>query len=122
MADVIIQTRITPKKLLEKIVPRQILLKKIQENSLKNIILITGPAGYGKTTLALDFLNNKQTRFAWLYAGSDVNNLYSFINYIVHSIKHLKESFGENTLHIVSSLKETQPEIENLPAAVNSIM
>ncbi len=105
MAEVVVKTRITPKKLTENIVSRQRLLNKITENASKNLILITGPAGYGKTTLVLDYLNAKQ--YAWLYASADIDNFHSFINYIVHSLKNINNKFGDKTLELADSFSQS---------------
>ena len=105
MAEVVVKTRITPKKLTENIVSRQRLLKKITENASKNVILITGPAGYGKTTLVLDYLQAKP--YAWLYASADIDNFHSFINYIVHSLKNINDKFGDKTLELADSFSQS---------------
>lgn len=107
MQDIVIKTRITPRKLIERIISRERLLKLLESNLYKNIILLTAPAGYGKTTLLLDFLDKMNIRFAWLYIAPDIENFYEFTNYFIHSLKSLKETFGEKTLELLSSLSES---------------
>jgi LuxR family transcriptional regulator, maltose regulon positive regulatory protein len=107
MAEIVVKTRITPKKLSEKIVSRERLLKTLEEGISKNVILITAPAGYGKTTLVIDFLTKLNKIFAWLYIAPDINTLYSFIIYLIHSIRSLQENFGTRTLELLESLSES---------------
>jgi len=107
MAEIIVKTRITPRKLSERIVSRDRLLKLMEDNLSKNMILITAPAGYGKTTLVLDFLSRLNKLFAWFYIAPDVGSFYSFINYLVHSLRSINEDFGNRTLELLESLSES---------------
>src|SRR6188768_2003849 len=107
MSQTIIKTRVIPKKITENIVSRGRLLKKFEENASKNIILVMGPAGYGKTTSVLDYLNYSGKKYAWLYLNEDIDNPASFLSYLVHSIRVLKEDFGENTLELIASLSSS---------------
>ncbi len=107
MTEIIIQTRIKPKKNVEKIISRNSLTKLINDNVNKNLILICGPAGYGKTTLVQDFLFSYKKTAAWFHLSEDISNFYLFITYIVYSLKTIENDFGKNVLDIIKSMKES---------------
>lgn len=107
MAEVIVKTRITPRKLTEKIVSRQRLLNLMETGLSKNMILITAPAGYGKTTLVLDFLSRLNKLFTWFYIAPDTGSFYSFMNYLVHSVRSINPDFGNRTIELLESLSES---------------
>lgn len=104
MSQIIVKTRIIPRKITDNIVSRKRLFKKFDENRQKSLIFVLGPAGYGKTTSVLDYLNSSGTEFAWLHINSDIENAGVFLSYFIHSLKVLKPEFGDIPLELVSSL------------------
>jgi LuxR family transcriptional regulator, maltose regulon positive regulatory protein len=107
MQEIIIKSRIKPRKVPENIISRERLTELLEKNSTKNLILLISPAGFGKTTLVLDYLNIKKKNYAWLHASEDISSIYNFIIYIVYALKNIKQDFGENTLLIINSLKNS---------------
>jgi ATP/maltotriose-dependent transcriptional regulator MalT/two-component SAPR family response regulator len=122
MSQIIVKTRIIPKKITENIVSRRRLYKKFEENASKNIILVIGPAGYGKTTCVLDYLNSSGRRYAWLYLSPDIDNPSALLSYLVHSLKELKSSFGENTLELIGSLSTNEMFAKDVVTSINTVM
>lgn len=104
MAEFIIQTRITPPK-LSSVVHRHRLFSLLDSNVDKSLILVSSPAGYGKTTLVRDYLEEKNLKFSWLNCAVDMDNFFTFMSYLVYSIQKLDSNFGKNTLQIIESLK-----------------
>ena len=102
MAELIIKTRIMPKKLIDTIISRERLINLIDENIGKNMILVTSPAGFGKTTLVIDFMKKTGKKYAWLYLAPDINNFPAFAAYLVHSLKELNGNFGAVTLELLN--------------------
>lgn len=107
MTEIIIQTRIRQKEPTGNTVSRSRLTEMINENIQKKLVLICCPAGYGKTTLVQDYLKMFKKDAAWFQVTEDVSNFYSFITYIVHSLKILRSGFGKRVLDVIQSLKET---------------
>ena len=75
--DVILNTSIKPPKLTNKFLRRIDIINSLEENSYKKLITLTSPAGYGKTSLILDYLNYKNKSYCWLQIDSNMDNLYS---------------------------------------------
>jgi ATP/maltotriose-dependent transcriptional regulator MalT len=88
------------------IVPRKNLLNLLKSNRDKNLLLVCSPAGYGKTALINDFLQKNNISAAWLSATHEMNHLYTFFIYFVHSLKIIDPSFGKNTIRLLESRRE----------------
>lgn len=83
-------TRYRPPTPLRRPVERLRLLDVLRETRARRLVLIHGPAGFGKSTLAAqwgDVLEGEGTRVAWLSVDSDDNNVVWFLTHIVHAIR-----------------------------------
>ncbi|NOS83614.1 MAG: hypothetical protein HOP31_00610 [Ignavibacteria bacterium] len=102
----ILQNRILPYKFSGKIVNRKELVEKLDVNRDKGIFLITAPAGYGKSSLALEFLNFTRKKYSWLNIHQEMNNFYVFVTYLVHSLSRIHKDFGKSTLLMVEEYRD----------------
>ena len=102
----IIITRVIPPKIQDNIVKRQDLNNLLSQNKDKQLITVCSPAGYGKTTLILDFLSEGKIKYGWLHIQNDINNLYTFFSYLIHSLKRENPEFGKTTLDIIESSRK----------------
>lgn len=75
------------------------------------LILVCGPAGYGKTTLVAEWIQvSKQIRsdqVAWLSFESGDNDLTRFLTYLIAAFKRIDPGFGEPVLKIMQSHKSS---------------
>lgn len=108
MSDIIIQSRLRPQKISGSVLKRKPLIEDLKNNSSKSLILICAPAGYGKTTLAQHFLETINYPAAWLSISEDFSNVLQLQNYIVHSLKRLKENFGQATLDMIQTIMKSE--------------
>lgn len=73
------------------------------------LILVCGPAGYGKTSLVAEWLqDSKQVwsdQVAWLSLESGDNDLTRFLTYLITAIQRFYRGFGEPILRIMQSHK-----------------
>jgi LuxR family transcriptional regulator, maltose regulon positive regulatory protein len=106
LKEIIIQSRITPPKPPANIISRNDILALISENRDKKLINIVAPAGYGKTTLVCEFLQNSGIKYAWCHLGSSIISPLTFLNYITHSFKKLNKDFGSEISVVINALKE----------------
>ncbi len=108
MSDIILQSRLRPQKISGSVLKRKTLIEDLKNDSSKSLILICAPAGYGKTTLAQLFLETISYPTAWLSISEDFSNILQLQNYIVHSLKRLKEDFGQATIDMIQTIKRSE--------------
>lgn len=118
----IVHSRLLQKSLPKGIVERKHLFRQLSENLNKSLILICAPAGYGKTTLVQDFISGKSLKFSWLHVHSDMDNFYSFITYLTHSVQKLDQAFGKSTIALIEDYRERFNPIKNIERVVNDII
>jgi LuxR family maltose regulon positive regulatory protein len=67
------------------------------------LMLISAPAGYGKTTLVLNWMHGLKQRTAWLSLEAEDDNLARFILYLVAALRKIHSGFGKQALGILES-------------------
>ncbi len=103
------------------LISRPRLLNLIKDNFDKKLILITSPAGYGKTTLALDYLRASSIDYAWLNISENIDHVYSLFYTIIYSLKKLNSLFGVDTINLLNSHLEKNKFNSNVKEAINDI-
>src|SRR5574339_638065 len=69
----------------------------------RKLTLVSAPAGYGKTTLAAEWIHNLQdqsraiTHVAWLSLDEGENDAVRFFGYLIFCLKSIDETLGEGT-------------------------
>lgn len=84
-------TRYRPPTSLRRPVERPRLLDVLRAAQTRRLVLIHGPAGFGKSTLAAqwgDVLESEGVRVAWLSVDPDDNNVVWFLAHVVHALRH----------------------------------
>lgn len=85
------------------------------------LALIAAPAGYGKTTLAAQWIENQQaaspgaTRFAWLSLDDGDNDLLRFWTYVIAAIRKAVPGFGEEIYAVMQGLSTLPSPADLLP-------
>jgi LuxR family maltose regulon positive regulatory protein len=85
----------------QKLVPRPRLLALLSQGLTRPLTLISAPAGFGKTTLFVEwrsFPAGKDFPLAWLSLDHDDNDLSRFLLYLLNALGTLKEGLGETAL------------------------
>lgn len=98
-------------------------------NAITNgkLALVTAPAGFGKTTLVVDWITNQlpvryQERVSWLALDSNDNTPRQFWAYMIAAIQRMNPSLGR-TLQPSLHANTTLPPIETLlTALINEII
>jgi LuxR family transcriptional regulator, maltose regulon positive regulatory protein len=94
-----------------KIVHRQRLWQILDEGLEQNVslILVCGPAGYGKTTLVSEWLQASQKvrvhQFAWLALEHGDDDLTLFLTYFISALQRLNAGFGQGALKMLQTHK-----------------
>ncbi len=103
-------------------VPRPRLIKQLNEGLARGckLILISAPAGFGKSTLVSTWLTSVQTPAAWLSLDEEDGDPARFITYLIAALQKVKSGIGESLLAILQSPQPLQ--IENiLTTLINEI-
>ncbi|MGQ4618874.1 protein kinase domain-containing protein [Nocardia sp. R7R-8] len=83
-------TRYRPPTSRREPVQRHRLLDVLREGRSRRLVLIHGPAGFGKSTLAaewVDMLADEGVRAAWLSVDLDDNNVVWFLSHVVEAVR-----------------------------------
>jgi LuxR family transcriptional regulator, maltose regulon positive regulatory protein len=101
------------------LVPRARLIEKL-ENSYRQkqrLILVSAPAGFGKTTLITDWLARENApQHVWLSIDEQDNEPYQFLILLVSAMQRLHENIGVTVLQGLSLLQP--PSISRLVTAL----
>lgn len=79
----LIRTKLTRPELPAEQVERPRLLERLDAASERRVTLIAAPAGYGKTTLALQWLRQRDGELVWISLDSGDNDPERFARYLV---------------------------------------
>ena len=105
------------------LVRRQRLLDRLDESIRegKRLLLISTPAGYGKTTLLGEWLQRSIYPKAWLSLDDGDNDPIKFMTYLVYAMRDISPGFGEITLTDTSS-SQTRISNSQLTSMVNELV
>ena len=103
-----------------KIVLRPRLIERLNEGLQCKLILISAPAGFGKTTLVSDWITGCRRTVAWLSLDEGDSDLTRFLMYFIAALQTVEVNIGKGVLRILESPQ--RPSIEMiLTALLNEI-
>ncbi len=99
----LLQTKFLAPAYNTKSVERSHLLSRLAPRSARKLALISAPAGYGKTTLVLQWLNTHDMDFCWLSLDENDDQPRRFWQYLVGAIATLRPGFGKQATSLLDS-------------------
>ena len=78
-----------------KAVLRRRLIEQLNDGLHHKLILICAPAGFGKTTLASEWVTSSKRPTAWVSLDKGDNNSTGFLTYLVAALRTIAPSIGE---------------------------
>ncbi|MFE7420284.1 protein kinase [Rhodococcus sp. NPDC057529] len=94
-------TKYRPPKTLRRLVERQRLIDLLNTGGDRRLVVIHGPAGFGKSTLALQWSNHltaQGTPVAWLVVDRDDNNVVWFLAHVIEAIRQVRPALAEESV------------------------
>jgi LuxR family maltose regulon positive regulatory protein len=80
----------------------------------KKLVLVSAPAGYGKTSLLVDLSQNSDLEFCWLALDDLDRDPQRFFAYFVEAIAHRFPDFGSQTRSALNNLTSLDHGLEQL--------
>lgn len=77
----------------------------------RRLTLVSAPAGYGKSTLAAEWVKSLNLPTAWLSLDAGDNDPVRFLSYVVHAIRHVLPEVGNAPLGMLQSPNLPPPEM-----------
>ncbi|WP_231617478.1 LuxR C-terminal-related transcriptional regulator [Novipirellula aureliae] len=86
-ATTILRTKVRPPVAVQRLVSRPRLLELLQRNPRRPLTVVSAPAGYGKTTLVSQWLQDAEVKPAWVQLGEENSELRIFLSYLVAAVQ-----------------------------------
>ena len=122
MADelLISQTKILLPQRRKEFLTRQRLLELLSDLLDFRLIIIAAPAGYGKTSLLIDFAHQFDWPVCWLALDPLDNDLHRFLSHFVMSIKRQFPEFGNEAINMLKTTPADQLNLDHLVSALTN--
>jgi LuxR family transcriptional regulator, maltose regulon positive regulatory protein len=108
--DSLVYTKLQPSQARPASVARPRLIAKLEREPGRRLTLISAPAGFGKTTLLVEWLNGREDEdrsVAWVSLDEGDNDPVRFLSYLVAALRRtVGEGFGEGVL---AALRSPEP-------------
>ena len=92
------------------IISRTGLWEKLNTGLRRKLILVSAPAGFGKTTLVSDWINHHQIPVSWISLDKGDNDPVELLKYIISGIQNFNKNFGQHILKLAASPNKPAPE------------
>ncbi len=86
-------------------VRRPQLVARLEEGRQRKLILISAPAGFGKTTLVSEWIAGSEQPVAWLSLDKGDNDLTRFLICLVSALQTIPLRFSDNLIGLLESLQ-----------------
>jgi len=100
----IVRTKIILPRRRAELLSRQRLLRLIDELLDNRLVIIAAPAGYGKTSLLVDFAHSTQWPVCWYSLDALDQDLQRFIAHFISAINQRFPEFGKTSLAALQSM------------------
>lgn len=106
MSDSLLHTKLMMPPYRPGLVPRPHILKRLDEGLGRKLILVSAPAGFGKTTLLAEWVSrfrnsnfeSRNLQFAWLSLDKGDNDPARFLSYLVAALQSVEQAIGKSSL------------------------
>ncbi len=99
------------------LVKRDRLVKYLHRGTKEKLILISAPAGFGKTILLAQWLNQTALKHTWLSLDERDNDFKRFWTYVIGALQKVQPHLGKKTLEMLKN-----PEIKDYEYFLTSLI
>lgn len=114
----ILRTKIILPGRRAELLTRHRLLNALTDLMDRRLIIIAAPAGYGKTSLLIDFSHQVEWPVCWYALDPLDQDLFRFAAYLISALQVRFPGFGSSALQTLQNLSQEQPNLELLVAAI----
>jgi LuxR family maltose regulon positive regulatory protein len=102
----------------EEILSRKRLTSLFDELLDRKLIIISAPAGYGKTSLLLDVAHHNELPFCWYTLDSLDQDIDQFLAHFITSISRQFPAFGQQSLAVLERKNQEQASLDQLSTVI----
>jgi ATP/maltotriose-dependent transcriptional regulator MalT len=99
----ILSTKFHRPPMPEGFVRRTELEARLEKSHQRPLILVSAPAGYGKSTLVANWLEESQKSSAWLSLDEADNNLHQFASYLAAAVHRIFPGAVPETIALLNA-------------------
>src|SRR5437588_940743 len=99
----LLATKLHVPRLREQFIRRSRLVERLQQGMERALILVSAPAGFGKTTLVAQWLAESGTPVAWLSLEPEDNEPVRFLSYLIAALQRLDPHVGAAMLPLLQA-------------------
>ena len=82
-------SRLQASRLRQGVVPRPALVEALERSSERQVVVVSAPSGYGKTTLLKQWADSDERPFAWMTADETWNDPSVFVTYLAVALSRV---------------------------------
>lgn len=114
----ITRTKIIIPRRRSELITRQRLLSILEESQEFRLSIVSAPAGYGKTSLLIDFVHKSPLPVCWLSLDSLDQDPQRMISHFIYSIQQIFPEFGKSCLAALSGMSQGRLNLDALVTLV----
>jgi len=107
--DLLLATKLHPPRPRAQLVPRSHLVERLQQGVASALTLVSAPAGYGKTTLLVQWRAATHAPVAWLSLEPGDNEPIRFFTYLIAALQTLDPHLGARALALLELPQPAEP-------------
>jgi LuxR family transcriptional regulator, maltose regulon positive regulatory protein len=101
--DQLLATKLFIPRTQPELVARPRLIKQLKDNLYRKLSLISAPAGFGKTTLASEWVAQCQQPVAWVSLDQEDSDPGCFLSYLISALQSVVPDIGKNILGMLET-------------------